>query len=114
MDKLKKHAWQIVAGLLALLLVVQTVRIEGFLVWPIGHKGLKAELNDMTADRDRLQGELDKLSTEMDEQRRISSRNLDQARQERQRAKVITRIIREAPNPANCGTPAEEEARNIL
>lgn len=49
-----------IIAVLALLLVVQTVRIEGFKVWPVSIKGLKVKLADARAEIKRMNDEAKK------------------------------------------------------
>jgi hypothetical protein len=70
------------AALLALL-AVQTVRIEGFKIWPFSVTGLKAELADVKA-----------------ELKRVSDAKNVQKRETKERIKVVERVIRDADGRA--------------
>lgn len=96
-----------IVALLAAALVVQTVRIEGFKFWPFRIAGLKAELSEARA-------ELAGISTAKNEQARTTERTIAKANESQRQAKVITRIIHDAPLPADCGTPALDVARSVL
>lgn len=61
-----------------------------------------------------LTAKLDSISKAVDEQRRISERNVDQVVKGDPKTRVVVKTIREAPNPANCATPGLETLRNVL
>jgi hypothetical protein len=70
-----------------------------------------AKANDRIAT---LTAKLEAISTARDEQRQATDRNIAKAHEGQEQAKVITRIIHDAPLPADCGTPALETARDVL
>jgi hypothetical protein len=83
---------------LAALLAVQTVRIEGFKLWPLSIAGLKAE-------RDAARDELKAITAKRDEQKPITTRKVEQAEQGRKQAERIKDRIIAAPPTVNCETP---------
>lgn len=86
--------------LILLALACQTIRIEGFKVWPISHKGLKAELAD-------AKDKLSKLSSKKDEQKRTTDRTLTETRIIYRDAQKQAERIEKAPTAADCKTPGE-------
>lgn len=61
-----------------------------------------------------LTAKLESISTAKNEQRQTTERTIKGAIEGQARAKVITRIIHDAPLPADCGTPALDTAREVL
>lgn len=93
-------AYTAVIVLLALALAIQTVRIEGFKVWPISHKGLKAELADSLE-------KLRDISNKRDEQNQTTGRNIVETRIIYRDADKIAESIEKAPTAPDCKTPPE-------
>ena len=60
-----------------------------------------------------LQSELTRISTEKDEQRETSEGNVRKVEDD-SKVRTIVKIIREAPNPEQCGTPGLETLRDAL
>ena len=75
---------------------------------------LKFEVADARHDRDsykgqrdRLQAELDRISTRKNEQKSVTSGNIAKAREDQKRAEDKAREVESAPLPGNCATPQE-------
>jgi hypothetical protein len=90
--------WKLAAlGLVALALAVQTVRL--------GHAHNKIERREI--DIRELRGELERISTERNEQAGTTKRNIERAEDERRKVEDIAKRIEAAPLPGNCATPPE-------
>ena len=88
----------VIAALLVAALVVQTVRIEGFKIWPLSIKGMKAELADKTS----LIRELERQSKDKQDGVR------EVIRQGKDRVVVVEREakrVESAPLEGECRTP---------
>jgi hypothetical protein len=97
--------WKLAAlGLMALLLAVQTVRL--------GHAHNKIERREI--DIRELRGELERISTERNEQAKKTGQSIGQAERGEREARPIADRIREAPIPPNCSTPGIEILRNEI
>lgn len=81
-----------------LALIVQTVRIEGFKLWPLSMKGLKVELAE-------AKEELDELADESAARQRETARTVDKAKSDIGTADTRARQIEQAPLPGGCKTP---------
>lgn len=88
----------IAALFLASLLVVQTVRIEGFKLWPISINGLKAELRDARA-------ELRRISSKKNEQQVITRDRIVVVEGKEREADKVAEQVENAPLPGQCRTP---------
>jgi hypothetical protein len=86
--------------LLVLALAWQTIRIEGLKVWPISHKGLKAELADAN---DKLKA----ISSKRDEQGKTTSRTITETKIIYRDAEKVAERIEKAPTALDCKTPGE-------
>jgi hypothetical protein len=94
-------------ALLALALIVQTVRIEGFGIWPLRIVGLQ-EKYDVAIDKVReARAELKRISDARNEQAERSKDNIEQAERGNKEADDRARKIEEAPLPGQCATPRE-------
>lgn len=95
-------------ALLALALLAQTIRIEGFKFWPFSYKGLKAEL--ATA-----QDTLDDLAKPQNEQKATTSENIKQGNERIVYVDRIVKPLEQRPVPAEgCATPDLEEWKAVL
>lgn len=90
----------IIALVLAVLLAVQTVRIEGFRLWPISHTGLKDQVSD-------LRGQLKAATSKRDEQARTTERTITETRVIYRDADKVAERIQKAPTAPECKTPPE-------
>jgi type II secretory pathway pseudopilin PulG len=86
--------------LLVIALAVQTVRIEGFKVWPLSHKGLKAQVSELRA-------ELKSISDKRNEQKVITRDRIVIAKQGESEAGKRAKRVEDAPLVGECKTPAE-------
>lgn len=93
----------LVAALLAAL-VVQTVRIEGFKVWPLSFDGLKKEAKDA---KDALRKLKDEGKRASDEQKDTTARNVIVYRDRIVNGGKVAERIEQAPLPGGCRTPRE-------
>lgn len=97
--------WKLVGiGLLALLLVVQTVRL--------GHRSNQLERAKIA--NNELRAELKAISDAKNRQAETTKRNVEQAEKGEREAKPIADKIREAPIPQNCATPGLDILRNEI
>lgn len=91
-----------ISGLVILALVIglaiQTVRIDGLRLGPIGFDGCSDKLES-------ARDELEKLSTIVDRQKPITERKVEQATEGRKQAERIKDRIIAAPPTTNCETP---------
>ena len=55
----------------------------------------------------RANAELARISSERNEQRTVTTRNITKAREDQQAVKVIVKRVETAPLPGNCDIPAE-------
>ena len=96
--------WKYATGGLAILSLVLLI------LW-------KAEQRHSTKVEKRAQyyqSELQRISSEKDEQREISGRNVEKVVRGDPIVKETVRVIREAPLPGNCETPGLETLRNVI
>lgn len=94
------------AAVFLVIAVVQSIQIDGFLWWG----GLKDKLEECGKAKDELQ----RISTEKNEQKAETGRNIDKAEKGERDAAPIVKIIREAPIGPNCTTPGIEILRNEI
>jgi hypothetical protein len=94
-------------AILLLLLAVQTVRIDGLRIGPIGWYGYK-EKYGIAVEK------LRSIATTKNEQREATKGNIDQAEKDEREVKVIVERIRAAPIPENCQTPGIDILRNEI
>jgi uncharacterized protein HemX len=72
------------------------------------HSGkLQVRIGELTA-------QLEAISIAKNEQVKTTDRNIAKANKGQAEAKVVTRIIHDAPLPANCETPALDTAKAVL
>lgn len=100
----------LLAGLFAVTLavsVVQTVRIEGFGIWPLKIHGLEdkyqAAINKLVAAR----AELKRISSAKNEQREETGKRIEEADNGIREADRRAREIEDAPTQPDCRTPPE-------
>ena len=96
----------ILSAILLVITVVQTIEINGFL-WI---DGLKDKIEDCARDRNELRA----ISDRKNEQRKVTTGNIERAERGEREAKPIADKIREAPIPPNCETPGLELLRNEI
>lgn len=101
-------------ALLAMALIAQTVRIEGFGIWPIRIVGLQ-EKYDLAIDKVReARADLKRISDAKDKQAKRTEDSIDRAERGERDAKPIADKIRSAPIPQNCETPGIDILRNEI
>lgn len=92
----------IIAGMaIALLLVitvVQTLRIDGFRLGPIGFDGMADKLKDVRTELALCEGEKSR-------QRQVTKDNIARADEGKRLAERVAERIEAAPLPGNCQTP---------
>lgn len=88
--------WLVV--LLVVALIIQTVRIEGFKVWPLSISGLKAELKDA---REKLAA----VAVAEKEQRTTTTRTIIVYRDRQKTGAREAERVEQAPTEPNCRTP---------
>lgn len=93
----------LLAAILLAISVYQAVQIHGFL-W---FDGLKDDLEECERDKNEIAGELLRISTEKNEQREETGRNIKEAETIRDKADGEARKIEQAPTAPNCATPPE-------
>ena len=96
-----------VIAFLAALLVIQTVRIEGFKLWPVSVKGYKARLAETRT-------QLEQISTARNEQKQTSAKTVREVIEGQDKVRTVVKVIHDAPNPEECRTPALDVLRNEL
>jgi hypothetical protein len=94
-------------GIMGLLLIALGISIIALNVEKRHSGKLQAQIVTLSA-------KLESISTAKDEQRQTTERTIKGAQDGLAHAKVITRIIHDAPLPADCGTPALETAKGVL
>jgi hypothetical protein len=87
------------AVIFAVIAIVQSVEINGFL-WI---DGLKDKIEDCERDRNELRD----ISSKRNEQAKRTEGNIEQAERGNKEADDRARKIEEAPLPGNCKTPPE-------
>ena len=102
-------------ALLALSLIVQTVRIEGFGIWPLKIPGLQDKYDTAVRKLGEARAELERISTTKNEQRETTKQNVEKADKGDRKAREIADKIREAPIvPGKCETPGLDLLRNEI
>jgi hypothetical protein len=94
-------------GIMGLLLIALGISV-------IALKLEKRHSGKLQAQIVTLSAKLESISTAKNEQRQTTERTIKGAIEGQARAKVITRIIHDAPLPADCGTPALDTAKAVL
>jgi hypothetical protein len=93
----------ILAALLLVVAIAQSVRLHGFL-WI---DGALDNLADCNRDKNELRAELQRISSAKDEQSRETDRNISKARDNEAEAGRVAERIRNAPLSGKCETPVE-------
>ena len=93
--------------LVLLIALAQTVRIEGFGIWPLRIHGLADKYHGALAKLNEARAELDRISQKRDNQRAETDRNISKAVNHRIQADKVAERIEAAPLPGNCATPSE-------
>jgi septal ring factor EnvC (AmiA/AmiB activator) len=97
--------WKLAAlGLLALAFAVQTVRLSA------AHNKIERREIDIR----ELRAELERISTERNEQAEKTGQNIGQAERSERESKPIADKIRAAPIPPNCETPGIDLLSNEI
>jgi hypothetical protein len=94
----------IIIAVLALLLMVQTVRIEGFSVWPVHVHGLRERLKSATDEIATAKAESARLKAEQDKR---TSDNISKSREGMREVEGPAKRVETAKLPGNCKTPSE-------
>jgi hypothetical protein len=107
LTRLQLIAIAALAAILLVMVIVQTVRIDGLRIGPIGWYGYK-EKYGIAVEK------LRSIATTKNEQREATKGNIDQAEKDEREVKVIVERIRAAPIPENCQTPGIDILRNEI
>jgi hypothetical protein len=91
----------LLAAILLVVSVVQTVRLSGFL-WI---DGALDKIETLTRDNNELRAELKAISDAKDKQRAETSKRIGQSEKQRQISDKVARGIEEAPVAPDCRTP---------
>lgn len=77
--------------------------------------------NDARHDRDSYKtqrdyyvGELKRITSARDEQRKTSERTVREVVEGQEKVRTVVKTIHDAPNPEGCRTPALDELRRVL
>jgi predicted PurR-regulated permease PerM len=97
----------ILAVLFAIGFVVQTVRIEGFGIWPLKIPGLQDKYDTAVRKLVEARSELERISSRKNDQAERTGENIKKAETIRGEAEGRARKIEAAPLPGNCSTPPE-------
>jgi hypothetical protein len=96
-----------IAALCLVIAVVQTVRIEGFGIWPLKIPGLQDKYDTAVAKLVEARAELKRISTAKNEQKIITVEKIREVEKIRRVAEKEAERIETAPLLGSCKTPKE-------
>lgn len=97
----------LLAAILLVITVVQTVRIEGLGIWPLKIPGLQDKYDTAILKVVEARRELDRISIAKNEQAKRAEGNIEKAERGNREADKQAERIEKAPLPGNCETPPE-------
>lgn len=97
----------ILAAIMLVIAVVQTVRIEGFGIWPLKIAGLKAKYGTAVGELKEARAEMERISAAKNEQGRTTGRTIGEAEKGQRDADGRAERIEAAPTAPGCSTPPE-------
>jgi predicted PurR-regulated permease PerM len=101
----------LLAAILLAISVYQTIRIEGFGIWPLKIPGLQDKYNAALQKLTEARFELDRISSRKNEQKRETVNRISESQKHIQNRDGVAREIEAAPLPGGCRTP--EAVRQI-
>jgi hypothetical protein len=112
-----KRAGSAVLGFLGHLKFWQLVSIA-LLLWSLlllyQRNDARHDRDSYKAQRDYWKGEVTRITSERDQQKKITQAAIDEMFRQQSETQVIVKRIHDAPNPEGCRTPALETLRSVL
>ncbi len=97
----------LLCAILLVIAVVQTVRIDGFGIWPLKINGMKAKYETAIDKLAEARAELHRISTAKNEQQAETAKNTAKAKDRIVIVERDAKRVEAAPLPGQCRSPKE-------